>query len=70
WTLEKEIKNLSRSDEFTAVGDDLEFTITATNSDELGAMKAFDLAENMFSNELDFVRGSAELTLPDGTTKK
>lgn len=68
--LKKEIKNLSRSEEITAVGDELEFNITATNSEELGAMSTFDLAENSFPNELDFISGSAELILPDGTTKK
>ncbi|MDT1956992.1 BspA family leucine-rich repeat surface protein [Carnobacterium divergens] len=70
WELEKKIKNTSRSDEITAVGDELEFTLTATNKEELGAMKSFAIAETMFPNELDFIRGSAELILPNGDTKK
>ncbi|MGO2963375.1 MAG: BspA family leucine-rich repeat surface protein [Carnobacterium maltaromaticum] len=70
WELEKKIKNTSRSDEITAVGDELEFTLTATNKEELGAMKSFAIAETMFPNELDFIRGSAELILPNGMIKK
>lgn len=70
WKLEKKIKNTSRSDEITAVGDELEFTLTATNKEELGAMKSFAIAETMFPNELDFIRGSAELILPNGMIKK
>ncbi|MEG0552400.1 MAG: hypothetical protein RR533_02560, partial [Carnobacterium sp.] len=70
WELKKDIKNTSRSDEITAVEDVLGFTITATNSEELGIMTSFDMAETMFPDELDFVSGSAELILPDGTTKK
>lgn len=70
WELEKKIKNTSRSDEITAVGDELEFILTATNSEELGAMKSFAIAETMFPNELDFIRGSAELLLPNGMIKK
>lgn len=70
WELEKKIKNTSRSDEITAVGDELEFTLTATNKEELGAMKSFAIAETMFPNELDFIRGSAELLLPNGMIKK
>ncbi|MBF2397069.1 BspA family leucine-rich repeat surface protein [Listeria seeligeri] len=70
WKLEKKIKNTSRSDEITAVGDELEFTLTATNKEELGAMKNFAITETMFPNELDFIRGSAELILPNGMTKK
>lgn len=69
WKLEKKIKNTSRSDEITAVGDELEFTLTATNKEALGAMKSFAIAETMFPNELDFIRGSAELILSNGMIK-
>ncbi|EAG5589637.1 BspA family leucine-rich repeat surface protein [Listeria monocytogenes] len=70
WDLLKEIKNVSRPDDFTAVEDSLLFTITATNREELGAMESFDMAESLFPKDLDFISGSAELIFPDGTIKK
>lgn len=70
WRLTKKIENVSRPDEVAAVGDELEFTITATNNEDLGSMSTFDISEKLFPKELDFVSGSAELLLPNGTTQK